>query len=466
MSVEHRPLDRRKFLRTATTGAAIALSASSYAKVPGSNSRVNVGFIGCGGRAQAHINLIVRLALNNAGVSPVAVCDVWDGLDEEYEQTRGGNATRRRYTQGLFPAAVKCGLMPSLSSRVVKDYRRLLDLNDVDAVCISTPNHWHARQTIDAMAAGKDVYVEKPMTRTASEAIAVTDAAVRQNRVVCVGVQSLADPIWKRAHQLIHDGQIGHVSYASAAVFRNDPRGQWRYYRLSEQMTSKTIDWDLFLGHRFEVNGEPIGPNTQQAPFEPALFAQWRCYRPFSSGPFSDLLSHPATRLLCATGLRHPYRVVAAGGLFVEHDGRTVPDVGSLLADFDAGAQLSLTATTTTSYPAEDLIRGRNGTLKFVKNGIQIHRHEPGQANGPDLITGTAPTNETEALWIDFLDCVRRRDRQTMSGPELGATTMTLLDLAARSYDDGRAYGWDAERRMAVPADATWLANRPAPNRV
>ena len=174
------PLDRRNFLRaTAAVGASLGLSASSYSAVLGSNSLVRVGFIGCGGRAQAHLNLIVRLALENKGVAPVGVCDVWDGLEETYDHSFGGKTATRSYSQGLFPAAKKCGLMPGDGKRVVKDYRRLLDLKDVDAVCISTPDHWHARQTLDAFAAGKDVYVERPMTRTLAEATAVAEAAER-----------------------------------------------------------------------------------------------------------------------------------------------------------------------------------------------------------------------------------------------------------------------------------------------
>ena len=125
-NLEHRPVDRRKFLRATTAAAAspLALSASSYAKVVGSNARVNIGFIGCGGRAQAHINLIVRMALDNQGVTPMAVCDVWDGVDEEYDQSFGGSTTRRRYSQGLYPSAKKCGLEPGdpiASSRITAD---------------------------------------------------------------------------------------------------------------------------------------------------------------------------------------------------------------------------------------------------------------------------------------------------------------------------------------------------------
>jgi predicted dehydrogenase len=471
MPVEHRPVDRRKFLRTAGAAASLSLSATSYANVVGSNARIHVGFIGCGGRAQAHLNLIVRLALENQGVSPVAVCDVWDGLDEEYDHSFGGKTTRRRYAQGLYPSAIKCGLNPADKKRVVKDYRRLLDLPDVDAVCIATPDHWHARQTLDAFAAGKDVYVEKPMTRTAAEARAVVDAAAKFRRVLTVGVQSLADPVWHAARERVAAGRIGHVSHVSGGVFRNDIRGQWRYYRLVHQMTPQTIDWNLFLGHRFEVNGERLGPTAAEWPFDRAVFAQWRCYRPFSGGPFTDLLSHQATRLLAATDLRYPYRVTAAGGRFVECDGRTVPDVGTLVADFDPGTQLVLSAATTSAYPMEEVIRGRTGAIRFRKGGFQIVHDDPRGGSGvprrgeseitpAEVVSVEPPKNETEAMWRNFLDGVRRRDCDTQCGPELGAAAVTLTDLALRSFDDGRAYGWDPNRREAVLADAAWLAKR------
>jgi len=468
MPAEHRPVDRRKFLR-ATAGAAFALPAASYANIAGSNARVSVGFIGCGGRAQAHINLLVRLALENQGVSPVAVCDVWDGLEEEFDHTFGGTTSRRKYSQGLYPSANKCGLNPADKTRVVKDYRRLLDLKDVDAVCIATPDHWHARQTLDAFAAGKDVYVEKPMTRTTAEAVAVTDAAQKYNRVLAVGVQSLADPVWQAAHAAIAGGRIGQITHAQAGAFRNDIRGQWRYYRLAEQMTPKTVDWNLFLGHRFDVNGERLGPTPAEMPFDRAAFAQWRCEKAFGGGPFTDLLSHQLTRLLTATGLRYPMRVVAAGGLFLEQDGRTVPDVGTLIADYDDGCQIQLTAATTTGYPMEEVIRGRRGAIKFVKNGYQVIHDDPhGKAGLPpriereipfaEMVKVEVPKNETEAIWRNFLDCVRSRNTATLSGPELGAATVATLDMAQQSFAEGCAFGWDAERRAIAPADAAWLA--------
>ncbi|MFY7953521.1 MAG: hypothetical protein ACOVT5_13535 [Armatimonadaceae bacterium] len=177
---------------------------------------------------------------------------------------------------------------------------------------------------------------------------------------------------------------------------------------------------------------------------------------------------------MAATGWRHPVRVTAAGGLFIETDGRTVPDVGTLAADFDSG-HLLLTSTTASAYPVEEVIRGRNGAIKFVKGGFQVIRDDPhGGAGLPprlekevspaEVVRVDSPKNETEALWENFLNCVRTRDRATVCGPDLGTAAVVLADLGLRSFDDGRAFGWDAERREAVPADAKWMAGRRRPS--
>ncbi len=461
------PVDRRGFLRSsAAVGTAITLSAQSYARVPGSNGRLGVAFLGCGGRAQAHINTILKLKSEGQSIAPVAVCDVWDGLEDSYDQEfPPGQFTRRNYAQGLYPSARKCGLAVGDSARVAKDYRRILDLKDADLVCIATPDHWHARMTLDALAAGKDVFVEKPMTRTAGEAQAVLDAAHKFNRVVVVGVQGMADPAWATAHDLIRSNRIGPVVQAQTGVHRNDIRGQWRYYRLSPKMSPKTIDWDLFLGHQFEVNGEPLSP--KDVPFDRAVFAQWRCYAPFSGGVFTDLLAHKATHLLAATGLRYPRRVAGLGGLYWEHDGRDVPDVATLVADFDEGCQFTFTATTVSGYPVEEVIRGRFGAIRFAKGALHLIADDPTRASklparlektveAAETVHVTSPANETQALWEHFLGCVRDRNRSTLCPPELGAAAVTLAAMGVDSYRSGQVLSWDKEQRRVTSADGTW----------
>ncbi len=464
-------VDRRDFLRSsAAAGAALSLTAASYARVAGANEKLGVALLGCGGRAQAHLNTLQKLRAAGQAISVVGVCDVWDGQEDSFDhEFPVGTVTRRNYAQGLYPSAKKCGLNPTDAARVTKDYRRLIDLKDADVVCVTTPDHWHARMTLDALAAGKDVYCEKPMTRTTAEAQAVVEAARRHNRVVVVGVQSLADPTWAKAHDLIRAHRIGPVVMGQTGFHRNDIRGQWRYYRLTPQMTPKTVDWKMFLGGHFDVNGEPVGP-AADTPFDRAKFAQWRCYWPFSGGLFTDLLTHKTTQFLAATGLRYPRRVMAAGGLFWEHDGRDVPDVGTLVADFDEGAQLLFTATTVSGYPVEEILRGRLGTMKFVKGGIQLIRDDPMRGSGlparlekaidpTEMIDVTSPANETQAMWEHFLECVRSHNRATLCPPDLGAAAVTVAALGVESFRTGQVLTWDKETRRPTGSDGSWAGN-------
>jgi predicted dehydrogenase len=317
---------------------------------------------------------------------------------------------------------------------VVKDYRRVLDLKTVDAVCITTPDHWHARMCLDAAAAGKDVFVEKPMARTAHEAHWITEAMTRHQRVCTVGVQTLADPSWKIAHEQIQSGRLGPPVHLSAGVFRSDPRGMWRFYRLVEQMNPQTIAWDLFLGHRFEVDGVPLGPTPAECPFERATFAQWRCDSRFSGGPFTDLYIHAVTRLLAATGFRTVNRVTGCAGLYHEHDGRDVPDVATIVAELESRCQMVVTGSTVSAFGQDDLIRCRNGAIRFRKGGLELIA-----AGGTETVSVTPPRNETQSLWDDFLDCVRRRDRATLSPPELGAAAVAIVAGAVESNRLGRS---------------------------
>src|SRR6516162_589438 len=262
-------VNRRNFLKSSAIGAtALSLTAASAKRVYGANERIGVGFLGVGGRCQWHIGYVNEFQKEGKGVAPVAVCDVWDGNKEVDEPTG----------RGLYPSAERCGLKPDDKEHVTKDYRRILDLKEVDVVCIAAPDHWHAKMSIDAAAAGKDVYCEKPMTKTIDEAHAVVDAMKKYNRVMTVGVQSMADPTWRKANEMIRQGNIGHVCQAQTSYYRNYIGGQWRYYKLTRDMNPTTVDWDMFLGNDFSViDGVPLAPKI---PFDRAIYGQWRCYWP------------------------------------------------------------------------------------------------------------------------------------------------------------------------------------------
>lgn len=433
---DHRPPDRRNFLRTAAAG--LTLTAQSYASVAGSNARIGVGFLGCGARAQAHLHAIQSLTKNGTAISPVAVCDVWDGADEEYTHTFGGNTTRRKYRQGLHPTAALAGLNASDAKRVVKDYRRLLELKDVDAVCVATPDHWHARMTLDALAAGKHVFVERPLARTAAEAQIIREAAAASNRIISVGVQSLADPAIAAARDLVRSGKIGPAVHLSGGAFRNDSRGQWRFYRVVPEMNRRTIDWDLFLGHRFEVGSVPLGPSAIEYPFVPETFAQWRCESEFSGGPVSEMLYPVIARLLAVSDARRVVRTTTLGGTLHETDGRTVPDTVTIAAEFVEGCHLSVTATTLSNYPVEEVVRGRQGTVKLVKAGVHLYKDDPSKGTTyssrlervlppAEALALTPLRNETEELWRDFATCIQNGNKSTLCPPELAAAAVAVI---------------------------------------
>lgn len=463
---------RRKFLKASTAAAGtLALTASSYARIANANGAARIAFIGVGGRCQQHIDILLEMLKHKKPVAAAGACDVWDGGD------RGNNKVT-----GLYPSAKRLGLEESDRQHVAKDYRRILDQKDVDIVCICTPDHWHARQTIDALQAGKHVYCEKPMTRTIAEAQAVVDAWKQTGKVMSVGVQSMADPTWLKAYELVKAGKIGHVMQAQTRYYRNSNVGQWRYYSLTKEMTPKTIDWGLFLGHEFDVNGEKIGPKPEEYPFDRAVYAQWRCYWPFGGGMFTDLFVHQVTHLIAAMGVRYPRRVVGGGGIYFEYDTRDVPDVSMVCADYDEGCQLFVTATMCNDHPIEEVIRGKTGTIRFLPaagdlmKGFEVLPQKGGTAKGPGdagketgefFPSGFVPPAGVEnlnmqltyALWENFLDHVARGDQGTLSTPELGAAAFTTVNMGVQSYRHDKVLYWDREARRTSEGDGSWSRN-------
>jgi predicted dehydrogenase len=443
-------------MKTSAAGAAaLSLTAASARRVLGANERVGVAFLGVGGRCQEHIGIINKLKKQEKGVEPVAVCDVWDGNKE--------------VGRGLYFSAKRCGINEEDKTHVTKDYRRVLDLKEVDVVCVATPDHWHAKMSIDAAAAGKDVYCEKPMTKTIDEAHAVVDAMKKYNRVMTVGVQSMADPTWRKANEMIRQGNIGHVCQAQTSYYRNYIGGQWRYYKLTKDMNPQTIDWDMFLGTKFSVmDGVPLAP---QMPFDRAVYGQWRCYWPFGGGMFTDLFVHQTTHMIAAMGVHYPARVMGGGGVYLEYDERDVPDVATIVADYDEGCQLIVTATMINEHPIEECIRGRLATLNFLKRdkefGFEILKENlqggPGlpkrlEGRQGEFVSGGLTEHDTTALWQNFLDSVRSRNRETYSTPELGAAAFTTVNMGVQSYRNGEILFWDKEQRKPLKADNSWAA--------
>ena len=454
-------VSRRTFLESAgvATGAVVATGAfphPSLGKVKGANERINIGILGPGGRAQEHIRILNHLKDENKGVDIIGLCDVWDGG----KWMKNGRETGR----GLYYSAGRCGLDPQGKDkdRITKDYRRLLECKDIDAVLIATPDHWHARMSVDAMEAGKDVYCEKPMTHTIDEARRVAETVKKTKQVFTVGVQSTADPRWKLANQMITEGKIGHVMQGQTSYYRNSNEGQWRYYPLTKDMNPKTVDWKMFLGTEFGL--------APEMPFNRAKYAQWRCYWEFGGGMYTDLFVHQLTHLITAMGVRFPRRVVGAGGLYLEYDGRDVPDMATVVADYDEGCQVLISATMCNDVQLPEVIRGHTATIKFephahagfavIQQKLEGKPAPPGanQGEGGDSFKPRQPREDTRALWEHYIECMRSRNPETLCPADLGYAAITTVNMGVKSYREGKAFYFDKDTGQVAEADGSWAA--------
>ncbi len=432
-------VSRRDFVKTAAAGAAAAtiIAAPAAARAYGANERLRIGFIGPGGRGfGAHVKSLAKLKKEGANIDLV-------GVSEVYKEQEDKVCDFIKDETGVEP-----GRYP--------DYRDMLAGDKVDAVCIGTPDHWHAKQTIDALKAGKHVYCEKPMTKQVIEAMNVVDTWRSTGKIMQVGVQSTSLKVWDQARELIDQGKLGKVLGFQTEYFRNSNVGQWRYYKLTTDMSPKTIDWKRWLGVE-----EGLAPMMD---FDRAVYAQWRCYWPFGSGMFTDLFVHRTTSMLKATGLRFPARVVGAGGIYLEYDTRDVPDVATVVADYDEGCQGLITATMCNENSRiKQVIRGHFGAFEFG-NGEQFTdfnfvaerkqvtlnskiEDETIQADD-DKGEGVKKGDTTLLHFRNWLAAIDKNDQQFCNNPpDLGAAAITTVNMVRRAI--AKARSTSLTRRLA-----------------
>ena len=227
-------VSRRDFVKTSAAAAAAAGVVSSFAapapaRAVGANGKIRIGFIGPGGRGfGAHVKSLARLHSEGANIELVAVSEVYKKQEDmvcSFIKEKTGTEPKRYL-----------------------DYNDMLADKDVDAVCIGTPDHWHHKQIVDSLRAGKHVYAEKPMTKKVEEALDVVKVWKETGKVMQVGVQSTSLTVWDQARDLINNGKLGKVLGFQTEYFRNSGVGQWRYYKLEKEMSPETVDWKRWLG--------------------------------------------------------------------------------------------------------------------------------------------------------------------------------------------------------------------------
>lgn len=419
MSRSH--LARRTFI-----GSAVAAQA---ARVAGANDRIRVGIIGVGNIGTRHLQRrLLPMMRRDGTIDVTAASDIYD--------------------RAKFRAKELIGLA---DRDVHHAYQDLLARDDVDAVVICTPDHLHARMAIDAMRAGKDVYLEKPMSRTIPEAKAIAETARETGRVLQIGSQWVSDPAYARAREMVQSGLVGPVVMAQSSYSSNHASGVWQYY-VDEEASPSTVDWQRFLG------GAP------EQPFSGERFFRWRKYWDFSGGIGTDFLYHRLSPLLYALGPRFPRRVSAHGGIYLFRN-RQVPDTYSTTVEYDdlvvnlvgsCGSQ----ASNTLHGPA---VFGQRAAISILPGMVRatperIYAEEFRRQAGADLVEIEVDNRDQQtartAHMRNFLQCVRTRQKPIFDA-WFGYQVMVAISLGVQSYRAGRMMGFDpeSERILAdVPA--------------
>jgi predicted dehydrogenase len=205
---------------------------------------------------------------------------------------------------------------------VTSDYRTLLDRKDVDAVFVATSDHHHRRVTLDAVAAGKDVYCEKPISHSVADGVAMVEAVQSGKRIFQAGSQRVSSILNKKAGEIYKSGRMGEVHQIDAHINRNSPGGAWTY-PIPPDASPETMDWKGFL------------VDAPDRPFDPKRFFRWRCFEDYGSGLGGDLFVHLLSGILGITGMNTvASRAYSSGGLYHYKDGRDFPDMLETLYDF------------------------------------------------------------------------------------------------------------------------------------
>jgi predicted dehydrogenase len=323
-------MTRRTFIHT---GA--ALTAAGKAAKGSANAKITVGMIGTGARSH---ELMQALLKRPQDAEIVAVVDAYKGRVERAVERTGGRA------------------------KVFANYHDLLAQKSIDAVVIATPDHWHSRIILDAIAAGKDVYCEKPMTYRASEGVEIINAARAAGRIVQIGSQGVSSDSDRKAKELILAGKLGKVTMIRASYNRNTASGAW-IYPIPPDASPKTVDWEMFLGP------------APKRPFSLERFFRWRCYEDYSGGIATDLFVHLCTTIHYLMDAKMPSSVMAMGQLYRWKESRDVPDTINALLQYPEGFAVNLGSSFNNQFSSEAgfQVLGTEGALTITASGMSFY---------------------------------------------------------------------------------------------
>jgi predicted dehydrogenase len=424
----------------------VAATAASYRRVLGANDRVGIGFVGFGLIGAQHVHDF----RSQSDASLVALSDAYQPRLEQGVAACGGTA------------------------RGYADFRKLLDDRDVDAVVVSTPDHWHALMTMMACAAGKDVYVEKPLTLFIREGRWMTDVARRHNRIVQVGTQQRSGPHYQRAKELLQSGSVGQLLEARMGSARNIMPG---FGTPPDSPAPHGFDYEMWLGP---------APERSYDPHRGLYHFRW--FWDYSGGQMTNLGAHEIDIVQWVLGAKGPLAVTSTGGRWALQDDGETPDTQDALFEYPKFAALWSHREAGMGMRVQRGLEfiGTKGTLMVSRSGFDVQsdmRIDPenavpvyqGMPSGGPKRSATKGTpwienpehgkgSEAEQLTghvRNFLDCVKSRQRP-IAEVEDGHRTAVACHLANISLRVGRKVRWDAENeRIAGDPEASAMLERP-----
>ena len=437
---------RRDFLKVTGAGlAGVALSsrASSYASIVGANDRVRTGVVGFSDRFRDALLPAFQAHAKELNFELVAVSDIWKRRREE------GAAHIERVTGKSIAAA--------------RSNEELYDRKDVDAVIVATADFQHAQHGVQAVTAGRDAYVEKPLANTMADARAIREAVRSAGKIVQIGTQRRSAANYQRACEFIRSGQFGDIVSVEMTWNVNQP-GRWRRPKLAASLREEDTDWKRFL------------VNRPEEPFDARKYVEFRLFWPYSSGIPDQWMVHQIDTVHWFTGLPRPRSVVANGGIYLWHDGRrnwdtmtAVFDYGPL-DDLSNGFQVVYSSRQTNSAgEVKEIYHSNGGTLDLDKNVISSEggleekyakemgmkanllgkRSLAGGGNGIEKSADAGGDEATSANMRNWMECVRSRKTPNAS-IEAGYSHSVALCMTIAAIQTGQRVTFDDAKQEVV----------------
>jgi predicted dehydrogenase len=411
---------RREFIGIGAAAAGASLAGSKLLRpetvlaspppVP-AGDRVRFGIIGVGMQGSG----LLANAIELPGIECVAACDLYDG-----RHTLAREITNK----------------PDLP--VTRRYQELLANKDIDCIVAAVPDHWHRKVVVDSVQAGKDIYCEKPMSHSPADGVAMVAAAKQTGRTVQIGSQRVSSLICEKAKEMVAQGVLGDLCLVEGWLGRNDPTGAWEYPPPPD-LSPQNLDWDTWQG------------DVPKRPFDPYLFARWRCWKEYGTGLAGDLLVHLVSGMMFILGInKPPKKAMSAGGILRFKDGRNMPDVHASLfyyGEIPVYMRLSLG----TEMPETYRFQGSHGILEVNEWGL-TYTPQSGKDTSPSYYANGFP----HAMRVAY-----EKKWKEENTPPLGKEPMPeAISIKGPDYDDVRPHLWNffeaVRTRKPVVEDAVF----------